>query len=252
MIAPDGIRVAVGRDVGMDHRPHDAGRSAVRGVRRRLPQGRNTRRGGGSVAAVNAPLRRSMTLDEFLAWEGRQEARWEFDGVRPVAMVGGSRPHAAIQRNLAISVGGRLRGTPCQFYGSDLKVEVDGAIRYPDGVVVCTPGGPVVRDPVVLFEVLSPGTQAVDRSEKNREYRATPSVRRYVMLEQDRVMATVFRREGEDWVGHVHYAGAVLAMPEIGVEVPLDELYADVEPAVPPRDDGDQASGDRASGRANS
>lgn len=126
---------------------------------------------------MNAPLRRPMTLDEFLAWEERQEARWEFDGFRPVAVgetgvspeVGGSRPHAAIQRNLAISVGGRLRGTPCQFYGSDLKVEVDGAIRYPDGMVVCTPGGSLVRDPVVLFEVLSPRTQATDRSEKNRE-----------------------------------------------------------------------------------
>ena len=193
---------------------------------------------------MNVPLRRSMTPDEFLAWEGGQEARLEFDGFQPVAVdetdvspeVGGTAAHSAIQRNLAISVGGRLRGGPCRFYGSDLKVEVDGSVRYPDGMVVCTPVPPratVVHDPVVLFEVLSDGTQAKDRSEKNREYRATASVRRYVMLEQDRVMATVFHREGDDWVGHVHYEGAVLAMPEIGVEVPLDELYADVDPTVP-------------------
>lgn len=212
---------------------------------------------------MNVPLRRSMTLDEFLAWEERQEARWEFDGFRPVAVgetgvspeVGGTAAHSAIQRNLAISVGGRLRGTPCRFYGSDLKIEVDGAIRCPDGTVVCTPVPPratVVRDPVVLFEVLSDGTQAVDRSEKNREYRATPSVRRYVMLEQDRVMATVFHREGDDWVGHVHYAGAVLAMPEIGVTVPLDELYTDVDLAAPPGDDGGGDDGDQAPARANS
>ena len=195
---------------------------------------------------MNAPLRRSMTLDEFLAWEERQGPRYEFDGFQPVAMVGGTAAHSAIQRNLAISVGGRLRGRPCRFYGSDLKVEAGGSMRYPDGMVVCTPLPPratVVHDPVVLFEVLSDSTQAKDRSEKNREYRATPSVRRYVMLEQDRVMATVFHREGDDWVGHVHYEGAVLALPEIGVEVPLDELYADVDLAAPAGDGGEQAPG---------
>lgn len=191
-----------------------------------------------------------MTPDEFLAWEEVQEARWEFDGFQPVAMVGGTAAHSAIQRNLAISVGGRLRGTPCRFYGSDLKIEVDGSMRYPDGMVVCTPVPPratVVHDPVVLFEVLSDGTQAKDRSEKNREYRATPSVRRYVMLEQDRIMATVFHREGEDWVGHVHYGGDVLAMPEIGVEVPLDELYVDL--AAPPGDEEGGHDADQAPGR---
>ena len=195
---------------------------------------------------MNVPLRRSMTPDEFLAWEERQDLRWEFDGLQPVAMVGGTAAHSALQRNLAISIGGRLRGKPCRFYGSDLKIEVDGSVRYPDGMVVCTPVPPratVVRDPVVLFEVLSDGTQATDRSEKNREYRATPSVRRYVMLEQDRVMATVFHREGDDWVGHVHYEGALLALPEIGLEVPLAELYADVDLATPPGDDADQAPG---------
>lgn len=201
-----------------------------------------------------------MTLDEFLVWEEGQERRWQFDGFQPVAVgetgvspeVGGTAAHSAIQRNLAISVGARLRGGPCRFYGSDLKIEVDGSVRYPDGMVVCTPVPPratVVRDPVVLFEVLSEGTQAIDRSEKNREYRATASVRRYVMLEQDRVMATVFHREDDDWVGHVHYEGDVLVLPEIGVEVPLAELYADVDLAAPPGDDGRRDGGDQTSGR---
>ena len=35
-------------------------------------------------------LRRPMTAEEFLAWEEAQDLRWEFDGVRPVAMTGGS------------------------------------------------------------------------------------------------------------------------------------------------------------------
>lgn len=177
---------------------------------------------------MNVAYRKPMTLTEFLGWEARQELRFEFDGARPVAMVGGTRAHAFIQRNLAISVGGRLRGQPCQFAGSDLKVRVAGSIRYPDGLVVCTPGAngsTLVEDPVVVFEVLSNSTASTDRITKNHEYAATPSILRYVMLEQDRIGATVFSRAGGDWVGHVLREDAVLDMPEIGIAVPLAELY---------------------------
>jgi Uma2 family endonuclease len=87
------------------------------------------------IAAKQKP----MTLAEFLEWEQRQELRYEFDGFQPIAMTGGTFAHAAIQCNLAISVGGRLRGKRCVFIGNDLKIDVVGRIRYPDGFVVCTP-----------------------------------------------------------------------------------------------------------------
>jgi Uma2 family endonuclease len=64
-----------------------------------------------------------MTLAEFLTWEEQQEQRYEFDGSAPVAMAGGSLAHAAIQRNLALALGTRLRGKPCQLFGSDLKIQ---------------------------------------------------------------------------------------------------------------------------------
>ena len=59
----------------------------------------------------------------------------------------------------------------------------------------------MIHDPVVIFEVLSPSIARVDRVTRNVEYRATASVQRYVMLEQDSQAATVFAREGERWVG---------------------------------------------------
>ena len=79
-------------------------------------------------------------------------------------------------------------------------------------------------DPVVAFEVLSAGTAGTDRIVKNRECQATPSIQRYVMLEQDRVAATVFARAGADWAGHVLTGDERLWMPEIAVELPLSEL----------------------------
>ena len=180
---------------------------------------------------MSQALRKPISSDEFLAWEDEQPLRWEFDGYEPQAMTGGTSEHSAIQVNLAAALVTRLRGKPCRFFNNDLKIEVAGAIRYPDGFVVCTPvpqGAKLVSDPVVVFEVLSPSTQAVDRTDKMREYQATPSILRYVMLEQDYAMATVFARDGARWIGTVHYEDATLPMPEIGIDLPLAELYADV------------------------
>ncbi len=181
---------------------------------------------------MSVAVHRPMTIEEFLAWEKGQELRWEFDGFAPVAMTGGTAGHSAIQRNLSIALGVRLRGSPCQPYTTDLKIRVAGSIRYPDAFVVCSPvprHATVVTDPVVVFEVLSPGIASIDHFVKNQEYRDTPSIQRYVILEQDFVGATVFARVGDDWVGHIVGADAVLTMPEISIDIPLAELYDGLE-----------------------
>ena len=77
----------------------------------------------------------------------------------------------------------------------------------------------------MVFEILSPSTEHIDRSIKNIEYRDTPSIQRYVMLEQDRAMATVFSREGTEWIGRIVEGSATLSMTEIGIELPLSEIY---------------------------
>lgn len=197
---------------------------------------------------MNLALRKPMTLAEFLAWEERQDRKYEFDGTRPVAMVGVTAAHSTIQGNLTASMIMKLRGKPCRFHGTELKIEVAGHIRYPDGFVVCSAipnDATIVRDPVVIFEILSPSTSSTDRIVKNEEYGATPSVQRYVMLEQDRIAATVFSRVGDDWVGHVFVGDAILAMPEIGIEVPFAELYEGLvfdEPASPEDDRTDPSA----------
>jgi Uma2 family endonuclease len=95
-------------------------------------------------------------------------------------------------------------------------------------MVVCSPVAPTataVRDPVVIFEVLSPSTAAKDRIVKAREYQATPSVQRYVMLEQERVGATVLVRAQDGWSALILKDDDTLEMPEIGLAIPLAEFY---------------------------
>ena len=80
-----------------------------------------------------------------------------------------------------------------------------------------------------MFEVLTPSTSRTDRIDKLCEYRATPSIQRYVILEPDSIAATLYTRANEDWVVRPLIADDVLEMPEIGVVIPLSDIYADVE-----------------------
>jgi len=180
-----------------------------------------------------------MTLDAFLAWERSQELRYEFDGFEPVAMTGGTLNHSAIATELVSALRSRLR-SGCRVYRGDVKILVAGKARYPDAAVTCSPidgQSDILPNPVVVFEVLSASTASVDRVTKNAEYAATASIQRYVMLEQVRIGATVFARDGANWVGSVLLDDAILAMPEIGVELPLRDLYAGVELPPPETDD---------------
>jgi Uma2 family endonuclease len=172
-----------------------------------------------------------MTLEAFLAWEDAQPLRYEFDGFQVRAMTGGTAGHSRIQRNLLAALGSRLRGGPCEVFGSELKIVVADSVRYPDLFVICSRApdkATYVTDPVAVFEVIGPSTAGVDRIVKAREYGATPSIQRYVILEQDGQAATVSGREHDGWDARVIEGDVELAMPEIGISVPLAELYEGV------------------------
>ncbi|HEX3993638.1 MAG TPA: Uma2 family endonuclease [Acetobacteraceae bacterium] len=177
-----------------------------------------------------------MTAEEFLAWEERQEERYEFDGFRPVAMTGGTFAHEVIGGNIRSELDNRLRGSRCISLGPNMKIAVAGRFRYPDAVVVCSPvdrKATVITDPVIVFEVLSDGTARIDQFDKLREYTATPSIIRYVILDQDTIGATVYARDGDRMVVETVARGGTLRLPEIDVEVPVDDLYRGVEPDQP-------------------
>ena len=186
------------------------------------------------MAQVAAP----MTPEAFLGWEARQELKWEFDGFRPVAMVGGTFAHTRIQGNLITSLNNRLRDKPCIPCGPDMRVPTgSGRCRYPDALVTCAPMPPEAveaPEPVIVFEVLSESTQLSDRTTKLVEYRTIPTLRRYVMIEQREAAVTVITRAGAIWSIDVLRGGGLLEMPEIGIGLPVDELYAGVEFPPPP------------------
>jgi Uma2 family endonuclease len=167
-----------------------------------------------------------LTLEEFLDWERSQPERYEFDGIQPVAMTGGSRPHARVIIRLGAALVSRVK-PPCEPFGPELKVLTPGRVRYPDASVVCggsDEDGDVVA-PTAVFEVLSPSTALTDRRVKASEYAAVAAIMVYVLLEQDRPEVTI-RRRSAAWEPEI-VAGldAMLELPEISVSIPLAAIY---------------------------
>jgi Uma2 family endonuclease len=189
---------------------------------------------------MNAPLQKPWTQERFLSWAEAQDERYEFDGLLPVAMTGGTLAHSVITQNVHAALRARLRGGSCRPLGPDAAVATVGnALRFPDALVTCAKldlAARIVPDPVIVFEVLSASTSRTDRIDKVREYAAVASIRRYVILESTSVGLTVMSRAtaDESWRVTVLTKDDVLQLPEIGVEIPVGSFYEDVEPEAGP------------------
>ena len=184
------------------------------------------------LRAMNVALRNPlMSREQFLDWASAREERYEFDGFQPVAMTGGTARHNIIALNIHFALRTRLTGGGCRPLGPDSGIAtIDDAIRYPDALVTCTKFADTERlvpGVVVVFEVLSPTSGRIDRIVKVREYHAVPTIRRYVILEYASMGLTVFTRESAEapWTATTLTAEDMLQMSEIGIEIPVAELY---------------------------
>jgi len=63
---------------------------------------------------MNVALTHPWTDEQFLNWAAAQEGRYEFDGLQPVAMTGGTARHSRITLNIHVALRSRLRGTQCR------------------------------------------------------------------------------------------------------------------------------------------
>jgi Uma2 family endonuclease len=77
-----------------------------------------------------------------------------------------------------------------------------------------------------LIEVLSASTAGVDRREKFFAYRKLASLKEYLLVEQDRIEAELFRRHGDvGWERCVFSAGDELSLLSLEYQCPLTEVY---------------------------
>jgi Uma2 family endonuclease len=186
---------------------------------------------------------RRMTLDEFLCWEDGTDTRYELWSGVVVAMAPPMPAHgrlaAAITREIASALRGRA---PCGAFSEAGIALPDRSESFyvADIAVTCEPLQPedrLIRNPVLIVEVLSPSTSVSDRQLKLADYRTIPSVTEILLIDCQSMFAEVHCREGDRWITEIVRGGdATLALNSVPLTIPMLELYEGIplpEPRIP-------------------
>jgi len=184
-----------------------------------------------------------MTVSEFLLWEDGTDTRYELLGGSPVAMAPPAIAHGILALRLGARIDAALRSrSPCfgQSEAGIVRPDRDDTCYIADLAVTCTPperGQQLVRDPLLIVEILSPGTALFDRQTKVSDYRRIPSVEEILLIDSTSIFAEVLRREGERWITEiVRGPQATLSLVSIGLTVAMSDLYEGIDlpdPAAP-------------------
>jgi Uma2 family endonuclease len=186
------------------------------------------------------PIKR-YTPEEYYRLERDAPYKSDYYDGEIFAMAGGSSRHALIASNINREVGNQLKGTPCAAYTADLrlKIRATGLRVYPDVGVYCgaleydeqDTQSETATNPTLLFEVLSPSTEAYDRGFKSENYRRITSLQAYVLVSQDTPHVEVYAKQSDgSWMlREENRLDAAVELPVINVKLPLAEIYDRVE-----------------------
>jgi Uma2 family endonuclease len=187
-----------------------------------------------------------MSWSEYLQQERQAETKSEFYDGEVFALAGATRRHNVISINVAAELQNVLKESPCETYGSDMRLRCpDGLGTYPDVSVACDPlfeddTQDTLLNPVVIVEVLSPSTEAYDRGRKFQGYRGIPSLREYLLVSQDRCLIEHYVRQSEfdGWLlTSVSEPHDQIELPTLGVSLRVRDVYARVDFSVPDFDE---------------
>lgn len=179
-----------------------------------------------------------VSVDEYLTGERVSDIKHEYVGGTLYAMAGATKDHNRLTMNVYSLLQSRLRKSKCEAFAVDIKVRLeflgDDVFYYPDVVIGCDP-----RDtkeeylcfPKVICEVLSDSTERLDRREKRWSYQTIETFEEYVIVAQDRVEVTVFRRTN-DWQAEVFTKlSDKIELKSLKLNLPMSSIYEGVRAA---------------------
>jgi len=177
------------------------------------------------------------TFEEYLVLEEKAPYKSEYEKGRILAMSGGTLDHSTISQNTGTAIANALRKKekPCRVNNSDLKIrieEYDKAV-YPDVSVICGEASyfknrkDIITNPLLIVEVISKSTRDYDRGTKFKQYRSLPSLKEYVLIEQDLAKVEVWTKLEENVWRILNISGldATIHLHSIDCNILLKDIY---------------------------
>jgi Uma2 family endonuclease len=176
-----------------------------------------------------------MTLKAFRAFTADRPhwEKWELIDGELTMQATPARRHQLIVGNIAFELGRIRRQTSAfwqSFAGIGTRVTGDDHNEIIPDVMILPPGDDLSNwtyDVIVAFEVLSPGLVRRDMLQKRAIYQRMPALTHYVVVAQNRREVTVFAR-ANGFSRTTLTGNGVLEIGQLGISVPLTEIYRDV------------------------
>jgi Uma2 family endonuclease len=176
-----------------------------------------------------------VSVEEYLQFEKESFEKHEYYKGEIFLMAGAGTLHNVIYSNLFIALGIKLKGKPCQPYGSDMRIHIseNSLFTYPDISIICGDIIPSTDDedtatlPTVSIEILSRSTREYDRGTKFHLYRQIPSLQQYILIESESIHVESFElNERNHWeLKEYKLPEHELAFPSLDLSVSLSEIY---------------------------
>ena len=181
-----------------------------------------------------ALAKQRLNVDQFLVWAEGQIGRFELDDGEVIAMSPERARHAEtkylVQRSLERAI--ERAGLPCRMMPDGMTVRVDEYTAYePDALVYCgsrIDGDDVeVRNPIIIVEVSSPSTRALDAATKLAGYFRVASVMHYLIVDPRRQIVIHHKRGVGEVIDTRIVATGRLNLSPPGLELDISEFFAD-------------------------
>jgi Uma2 family endonuclease len=180
-----------------------------------------------------AKLKTKISLEDYLDGEEFSQIKREYINGEVYAMAGASERHHRISLNLTKRLDDHLENSPCQVFMAEMKLKADTkTFYYPDVFVACdrNPESAFYREePILIVEVVSPSTRQTDRREKLRIYQQIPTVREYIIIEQDKMHLEIHRRQSDGhWITYFYNESDLderIEFQSVDLALSLEEIY---------------------------
>jgi Uma2 family endonuclease len=173
----------------------------------------------------------SYIIDDYFSLQRGIDVKLEYFDGDIFLMAGYSAGHYRISRNVLRLFEAALAGSSCEAFGSDMRVSTpSGLYTFPDASIICGPKvgneAETISTPIVIVEVLSDSTRNYDRGEKFDLYRSIPTLRHYVLIEQNfiHVEHRSLASDGS-WSSEIVDSAGIVRLPNVGIDLRMAEVY---------------------------
>jgi Uma2 family endonuclease len=187
---------------------------------------------------MGIPNKKFITPEEYLEKEAISLDKHEYFQGEVFAMSGASISHNVISMNCSFDLKLKLKGKPCKPYGSDLRVHIPAntLYTYPDLSVICNEiektndKFDTIKNPTVIFEILSKSTRNYDQGEKFALYRQIESLKDYILIDTDEVKVIKHSKNTDNSWNLIEYKSIndAFLISSLGIEMELTSIYDDV------------------------